>query len=231
MYPPLCGEKLGFLSFPTPLKGRPYTPNGPSRTGGTRVCVPLCGEKLGVQSYPTPPQGVPIPKNGPGRTGGTRVYLPLCGREGRVRSYPTPPRGVRIPQPAQAVPGGLGCMRRSVGRNWESDHTRPPHGASLSPKRPTEDRRDSGVSAAIWPGTESPIIPDPPRGVRIPQPAQAVPGGLGCMCRSVGRNWESDHTGPPPTGRPYPQNGPARPEGLRCVRRCVGRKWEWQASD
>ena len=29
-------------------------------------------------------------------------------------------------------------------------HTRFSHGASLSPKRPRHDQRDSGVSAALW---------------------------------------------------------------------------------
>ena len=39
---------------------RPYPPNVPGRTEGTRVSPPLCGEELEVQSLPTPPQGVPI---------------------------------------------------------------------------------------------------------------------------------------------------------------------------
>ena len=34
----------------------------------------------------------------------------------------------------------------------------------------------------------------PPRGVPIPQTAQAGLEGLGCIRRCVGRNWKADHT-------------------------------------
>ena len=46
MYPPLCGEELEVQSYLTPPMGRPYAPNSPGRTGGTRVSPPLCGEEL-----------------------------------------------------------------------------------------------------------------------------------------------------------------------------------------
>ena len=39
-----------------------------------------------------------------------------------------------------------------------------PHRASLSPKRPRQNRRDSGVSADVWRGAGSAIILDFPQG-------------------------------------------------------------------
>ena len=38
------------------------------------------------------------------------------------------------------------------GGDWRSALTWPPPLASLSPKRPRQERRDSGVSAAVWGG-------------------------------------------------------------------------------
>ena len=74
-------------------------------------------------------------------------------------------------------------MRHFVGEKWRSALTRPPQGASLSPKRPNHDRRDLGVYAAVWGGTGSRIIPDPPppRSVPIPKTGHARLGGLGCI--------------------------------------------------
>ena len=101
---------------------------------------------------------------------------PLCGEELQVQLYPTPPRGVPIHGAAHAGPEGLGCIRRYLGRRWKFNRTRHPHGASLSPKRPKHDRRDSGVCAAVWGGAGSSMIPDPPRGVPIHGAPRAQPG-------------------------------------------------------
>ena len=90
------------------------------------------------------------------------MYPPLCGEELKAQSYTARPRGVPIPETAQAGPEGLRCIRRCVGRNSKNNHTRAPPRTSLSPKRPRQDRRDSSVSAAVWGGPRSLIIPDPP---------------------------------------------------------------------
>ena len=45
----------------------------------------------------------------------------------------------------------------------------PPHEASLSPKRPKHDRRDSGASAAVWGAAGRSIIPDHPTGRHYPR--------------------------------------------------------------
>ena len=96
-----------------------------------------------MQSYPTTPWGVPIHHSGPSKTGGTRVYLPQCWGELEVELYTAPPRGVPIPQMAQAGPEGIGFLCRCAGRSWKFNHTRPPHGASLSPK--TDQARPEGL--------------------------------------------------------------------------------------
>ena len=55
VYPPLCGEKLGFLSFPTPPRGVPI----PQTAGGTGVFLPLCGPTIAgeilLSSHPNHP--------------------------------------------------------------------------------------------------------------------------------------------------------------------------------
>ena len=67
-------------------------------------------------------------------------------------------------------------------------YTAPP-GASLSPKRPTQDWRDRGAFAAMWGGAERSSILDPPRrDIPIPQTARARPEGLRRICRCVGED-------------------------------------------
>ena len=59
------------------------------------------------------------------------------------------------------------------------------HRANVSPKRPTQDRRNSGVSAALWEWLDpmhswfshgASLFPKRPRQNK----------GLGCMCRCAG---------------------------------------------
>ena len=44
----------------------------------------------------------------------------------------------------------------------------PPHDASLTPKRPRQDQRDSCVSASVWGGKGRSIIPKLPTGRPYP---------------------------------------------------------------
>ena len=76
------------------------------------------------------------------------MYPPLSGSAWTLCILVLP-RCVPIPQAAQARPVGLGCIRRCVGvaQPCVSSFS---HGASLPPKRPSQVRRDSGVSAAVW---------------------------------------------------------------------------------
>ena len=60
-----------------------------------------------------------------------------------------------------------------------------PTGAPIPP-RPRQDRRDSGVTAAVW-GRDPSVCPRPPTGCPYPSAAQAGPEGLGCNRRCVVR--------------------------------------------
>ena len=140
----------------------------PKRRRDSAVSAAECGgaENPSVHGTPT---GRPYPPNGPGSTRRTRVYLPLHGEKLEVQWYTEPPRGVPIPRAAKAGAGRLGCLRRSVGRSSRSNRTQHTHGASLSPKWPTQDRGDSGVSAAVWERSwEFQHTTPTPRGVPIP---------------------------------------------------------------
>ena len=46
-----------------------------------------------------------------------------------------------------------------------------PHGASLAPKHRKQEQRNAGVSAAVWGGARSAIIPNPT--TRSPHPRSA----------------------------------------------------------
>ena len=127
------------------------------------------------------------------------------------------------------MPPPLACERpyppNSVGRhatrvylllcgvNWTSALNWPPHKASLSPKRPMQDPRDSGVSAAVWGGGggwKKANIQAPPRGVPIPQTAHEglkKPGVYPPLCgEELGMYPPAPP--PPPRGVPNPPNGP-----------------------
>ena len=104
------------------------------------------------------------------------------------------------------------------GGGWCGVPSKPPRGVPIPP-RPRQDRRDSGVSAAVWGWVVwCPLIT--PTGRPYPSPAQAGPEGLGCIRRCVG--WVVWCPLITPTGRPYPSPAQAGPEGLGCIRRCVG---------
>ena len=90
--------------------------------------------------YPPSPTGRPYSPSGPSTTEGTQVYPPLCGNCGTL-CIVVLPRGVPIPQAAQARPEGLGFIRGCVGVGGPM-RTTFSHGASLSPKRARQDRRD-----------------------------------------------------------------------------------------
>ena len=70
-------------------------------------------------------------------------------------------------------------------------HTSLSHGASLSPKRPKQDRTNSGVSPAVWEWLAHAYLVLP-GGVPIPEAAQVGPRGLRCMRRCFGSGWPTD---------------------------------------
>ena len=62
---------------------------------------------------------------------------------------------------------------------------KPPRGVPIPP-RPRQDRRDSGVTAAVW-GRDHSKCPQTPTGRPYPSAAQAGPEGIGCNRRCVGK--------------------------------------------
>ena len=86
------------------------------------------------------------------------VRKPSVG-EGKIPDEPT---GRPYPSAAQAGPEGLRCNRRcvGVGKSFVTN----PRGVPI-PAQPGQDRRDSGVTAAVW-GKEKYLTN--PRGVPIP---------------------------------------------------------------
>ena len=112
------------------------------------------------------------------------MYPSLCG-SGWALCIPCSPTG--CPYPPNG-PGGTGRVSGVSAAVWEwlgPVHTLFPHGASLSPKRPRQGRRDSGVSGPVC-GDGNGNAHVLPRGAPIPQAPQAGPEGLRCIRRCVG---------------------------------------------
>ena len=133
---------------------------------------------------------------------------PLCVEELEGQSYPTPPQGVPIHRGGQAGAGELGCIADVWGGTGG-------HGASLPPKRLKQDRRDSGVSTAVWVKAASAIVPDPSNGASLsigrPMQGRRDSGIFAVMWGGDG----SSIVHGTPTGLPYPPNGPGRTAGTR----------------
>ena len=80
-----------------------------------------------------------------------------------------------------------------------------PHGASLSPKRPWQDRRDLGVSAAVWGEKGTTSIPDPPKGRPYPPDGPGRTGGTRVYPPQGGEELEGQQCLTTPRGVPIPQ--------------------------
>ena len=86
---------------------------------------------------------------------------------------------------------------------------KPPRGVPIPP-RPRQDRRDSGVTAAVW-GRDLSVCPQTSTGRPYPSAAQPRPEGLGCNRRCVG---EGPLCVPPnPHGASLSLRGPGRTGG------------------
>ena len=186
------------------------------------MCSRCVGRSWKFNHTRPPRQGVHIPQMAQARPEGLKRIRPCVGELEEPDHTRNPPqRGVPIPQTAQAGPRGLAFIRCSVGRSSKSKCTQQPDGVSLSPRRLRQDWRDSGVSAAVWARLETQSFTAPPRGVPIPQTAQAGPEGIGCLRRCLRRIWKFNHTRRP-TGPAYPPNDPRSTGELGCIRLCVG---------
>ena len=124
---------------------------------------------------------------------------------------PHTPTGRPYPSAAEAGPEGLGCNRRCVGGGVLRVSSKPPQGVPIPP-RPGQDRRDSGVTAAVWGGGFI-VRPQTPTGRPYPPAARAGPEGLGCNRRCVGVGL---HRAPPnPPGASLSFRGPGTTGGTR----------------
>ena len=135
-----------------------------------------------------PPLGVPAE---PGRP---ELNCPCAGWGGihpqAPRAYPFPTLRPKIPHEAPlslrspATTGGTRVSPPPCGWGTSPCAQNPPRGVPIPP-RPRQDRRDSGVTAAVW-GRDLSVSPQPPRGRPYPSAAQAGPEGFGCNRRCVG---------------------------------------------
>ena len=146
-----------------------------------------------------PPRGVPIPPRPRQDRRDSGVTAAVWGRDLSVR--PQSPTRRPYPSAAQAGPEGLGCNRRCVGEGVLRVSSKPPRGVPIPP-RPRQDRRDSGVTAAVW-GRDLSVRPQSPTGRPYPSAAQAGPEELGCNRRCVGEGALRAYS-KPPRGVPIP---------------------------
>ena len=146
------------------------------------------------------------------------MYPPLCG-SGWTLCVLVLAWGVPIPQAVQAGPEGLRCICRCVGVAGPCLSSFS-HGASLSPKRPKQDRRDSGVSAVVWEWLD-PMCPRSRKRHPYPPSGRGRTGGTRVhplLCKSGSTSCILVL----PRGVPIPQAAQVGVEGLGCIRRCVG---------
>ena len=142
---------IGRSIMPEPHTGRPYPPNGPGKTARTRVYPALCGAEL-EDNHTRSPHGASLSPKRPRRDQrDSGVPAAVWGGVGG-HSVTDPPTGRPYPPNGQGGTRGTRVYPPMCGEGWKSSRTWPPHGASLSPKRPRQDGRDSGVSVAVWDG-------------------------------------------------------------------------------
>ena len=176
--------------------GRPYpsmAQAGPEGLGCNRRCV---GGDLSV--CPQTPTGRPYPsaaKAGPEGLGCNR----RCVGEGPLR-VPTIPHGASLSLHGPGRTGGTRVCPPPCGGGRLRVPPKPPRGVPI-PLRPRQDRRDSGVTAAVW-GRSVSCARNPLRGVTIP-PRPCVVGGE-TVCPPI------------PTGRPHLHASHAGPGGPGC---------------
>ena len=100
------------------------------------------------------PQGVPMPRQ-PSQDRDSGVSAAVWeGLDPGSCVYLIDRRSVPIPQAVQEGKDGVGCVRRCAGVARSSSIRGSPTTASLSPRRPKLDRRDSSVSVAVREGPD-----------------------------------------------------------------------------
>ena len=158
---------------------------------------------------PLPRRGAHIPPRPRQDRRDSGVAAVVWGRDLSV--CPLTPTERPYPSAAQAGPEGLGCNRRCVVEGQLRVPPKPPRGVPIPP-RPRQDRRDSGVTAAMW-GRDLSVCPLAPTGRPYPSAAQAGPEGPGCNRRCVGEG--RLRVSPNPHGASLSLRGPGRTGGTR----------------
>ena len=131
---------------------------------------------------PKPPQGVPIPLRFRQDRRDSGVTAVVRGGTPRVLSSAL---GVPLSLRGPGKTGGTRHDRRCVREGPLRVPSQPPWGDPI-PARPRQDRRDWGVTSAVW-GRDLPVChPKPPTGRPYPSMARAGPGGPGCNRRFMG---------------------------------------------
>ena len=195
--------------------GRPYPPASHAGPEGLGCICPLCEGGLcgvswkpprGVPILPRPrqdwrdsgvsadvwgwlvwcllktPSGRPYPpaaEPGPEGLGSIR----RCVRVGGVVS-PSNPHGASLSPRGPGRIGGTRVYPSLCGGGWCGVSWKPPRGVPIPP-RPRQDRRDSGISTAVW-GWLVWCLLKTPTGHSYRPAARARPEGLGCIRRCVG---------------------------------------------
>ena len=146
------------------------------RRGGGGAPPPPPPPPFGVGSRPGPAPVGPLPPE---------CCMPLeCCSTASQHCSSANPHGAPLSLPGPGRTGGTRVYPPLCGGGWCGVPSKPPRGVPIPP-RPRQDRRDSGVSAAVWGWVVwCPLIT--PTGRPYPSPAQAGPEGLGCIRRCVG---------------------------------------------
>ena len=184
MHRPPCGSGVAhaYLVLPRDFPIPRAAQAGPGGLGCIRRYVGVMGPC--IRRCPT---WCPYPPSGPSKTEGTRVYRPFFVGFVAPCAYLVLPRGVPIPKAAKAGPEGLGRIRRCAGVA-EPCVSSFSHRASLSPKRPRQDRRDSGESA-LYGSCCALYIPRSPAGRPHPQSGPGKTRGTRLYPPICGSGW------------------------------------------
>ena len=124
---------------------------------------------------------------------------------------PSIPHGASVPLRGPGRTGGTRVEPPLCGEKQFRVPSKPPRGVPIPP-RPRQDRRDSGVTAAVR-GKTLPCALKTPTGRPYPSAAKAGPEGLGCSRRCVGVDSALCPQNAP--GASLPLRGPGRTGGTR----------------
>ena len=174
-----CVELRGVVSPRNPHEAS-LSPRSPGRSGGTRVCPPLCGDGwCGVSSkpprgVPIPPQPRQVRRD-PGVSAAVWGWVVWCLlKTPTARPHPSAahagpeelgcirrcvgvggevclqnPHGASLSPRGPGTTGGTRVYLPLCGGGWCGVFLKPPRGLCIPP-RPSQDRRDWGVSAVVW---------------------------------------------------------------------------------